>query len=193
MPIKKKKIKKPLNLKEKKTKSKIDFEADAGKGLENFDKATVTSVYWYANQVKNYKQLEEFIEKYGPTLSPADIATAAMNHLKNNWHQVKILKDPEHKGSVLTLIQAVDDRQGGAKKVWNEYNNQTAHWNERTGALAEFIIQTGYKIAKSAHSFQEHMTEFKEYYGLKKVGKYKGINQHNTKDQEFSILTKPEK
>ena len=54
---KKKKIKKSSALK----KPLIDFEKDAGMGLENFDKVFLTNVFYEARQVKDYKQLERFI------------------------------------------------------------------------------------------------------------------------------------
>ena len=40
------------------------FEADAGMGLENFDKTFMVNVFDEARKVKNYKQLEYFIERF---------------------------------------------------------------------------------------------------------------------------------
>ena len=142
---------------------------DAGKGMENFDKAVYVNVYDEARKVKNYKQLERFVEQYIPSMSAADIAAATLDHAKDKWNLVKILKDPDHHGAVFQLLDYIDKHT--AKKTFDSI------------ALVKFIQMTGYKRPKTIKTFQEHITMFKNHFGMKRKKKRVPL----FKDKEFKI------
>ena len=69
---------------------------DAGKGLENLDKANYVNVFEIARNIRDFKQLEDFIDMYVPALTAADIAVLAAQHAEDKWNIIKILKDPDY-------------------------------------------------------------------------------------------------
>jgi|ETNmetMinimDraft_33_1059910.scaffolds.fasta_scaffold28200_2 hypothetical protein len=142
---------------------------DAGKGMENFDKPVYVNVFEEGKKVTNYKQLERFIEQYIPSMSAADVAAAALNHAKDKWNVVKILKDPEHHGAVFQLLDYID--KNTAKKTYDSEK------------LVRFIGYTGYKKPKTIKTFQEHITMFKNHFGIKRPKKKVPL----FKDKEFKI------
>tara|TARA_R100000781_G_scaffold106364_1_gene70382 strand:- start:442 stop:1017 length:576 start_codon:yes stop_codon:yes gene_type:complete len=133
------------------------MEKDAGKGLENLDKAYYVNVFDEAGKVKTYKQLQHFIDRFIPSMTPADIALAALNHAKDKWNVVKILNDPEQKESVMKLLDHVD--------------KNTAAKTYASIALVKFVRDTGYKRPKEITTFKGHITMFKDYFGLKRKKK----------------------
>ena len=145
------------------------FKEDAGKGFENFDKAFYVNVFDEAGKVKTYKQLQHFIDRFIPSITPADIALAALNHAKDKWNVVKILNDPEQKESVLKLLDHVD--------------KNTAAKTYASIALVKFVSDTGYKRPKEITTFKGHITMFKDYFGLKRKKKKVPL----FKDREFKI------
>ena len=81
----------PKKKKKKKIKKSSAFKSlrqlmveDAGKGLENFNKIYKTNVFYEAYKVKDYKQLERFIERYAPGMTAADVAIAAGKYAKES-------------------------------------------------------------------------------------------------------------
>tara|TARA_Y100000031_G_scaffold154441_1_gene202140 strand:+ start:638 stop:1231 length:594 start_codon:yes stop_codon:yes gene_type:complete len=168
---KKKKIKKSSASK----KPLIDFEKDAGKGLKIFGEAVLINVFYEARQVKDYKQLERFIETHAPGMNAADVAVAAAKYAKDNWNLFKLMKDPDYHGAIFELLDAIDKTKGGAVKVWEEY------YENKTGPIDTFKKLTSYKVPirtpQSVKTFQNEMTAFKTYFGLKrklrKVAKFK--------------------
>ena len=95
----KKKIKKPMP---KRTSLSLEemMILDAGKGLEDFNRVYKINVFDEANNVRNYKQLERYIENYIPSMSAADVAWVAAKYAKDNWMVVKIMKDPDNYAAV---------------------------------------------------------------------------------------------
>ena len=88
---------------------------DAGKGLENFNKVFRVNPYIEAGKIKNYNQLERFIEQYIPALSAADVAWVAAKYAQDNWKVIKILKDPDNHGAILELLQSIANKN--AKRI----------------------------------------------------------------------------
>ena len=127
---------------------------DAGKGLENLDgRAVLKNVFWEARQVKDYKQLERFIEMYAAGMKPADVAVAVAN-AQDNWKVIKILKDPDNHGAILELLQSIENKN--AKRI---FNSQT---------LRRFCKLTGYKKPPKVKTFQHDITMFKNFFGVKR-------------------------
>ena len=146
-------------------------QEDAGKGLENINKPVKVNVFEIARDVRDFKQLEDFINIYIPALTAADVAVLAAQHAEDKWNIIKILKDPDYQGHVFLLLDAIDSTDGGAVKVFNDCKNNI------TNSLTEFIKDTSYKIPEKIKTFQNHLTIFREHFGLtrkkKKVPHYK--------------------
>jgi len=150
-------------------KNFIDFEKDAGMGPKNFDKVFLTNVFGVARTIKDYKQLESFIELYAPGMAAADVAVAAAKYAKDNWNVFKIAKDPDCQGAIFELLDAIDKKN--AKRI---YNSQT---------LKRFCMLTGYKKPRTDKTFQEQVTMFKKNFNLNR--KKKKVAQF--RDKEFKI------
>ena len=69
--------------KKKKKKNYIDLEADAGQGLENFDKPpTRINVFDRARKIKTWNMFIHLVEQ--ENISPADALTIILKHLKQS-------------------------------------------------------------------------------------------------------------
>jgi hypothetical protein len=188
MKLKKKKTKKLKSLSSKR-KNKIDLRADAqrildleehaGKGTEFFNKPVRVNVFEEAEKVNSYQQLENFVEHYMPGLSPAESAKILAKFVKDNWIVFKILKDPDHTGAVMLLLDWIDTKKGGA----------VAAYNHRV--LKRFMMHTGYKKPATAKTFQNDITLMKTYFGMTR--KKAKSTYSNLGDKEFSIFNKPKK
>ncbi len=60
------------------------------------------------------------------------------------------------------LIDATNKTKGGAVKIYNQYKM------DGSGPLDNFILETQYACPRIVKTFQEHMTKFKEFMGLKR-------------------------
>ena len=146
-------------------------QEDAGKGLENINKPVNVNVFEIAKDIRDFKQLEDFIDIYIPALTAADVAVLAAQHAEDKWNIIKILKDPDFHGSIFMLLDAIDKTDGGAVKVFNDYNNK------KTNPVTEFIKDTSYKMPRTITTFQNQLTAFRAHFGLtrkkKKVPNFK--------------------
>jgi len=153
---------------------------DAGKGLENFNKVFRVNPYKEAINIKNQKQLDHFLEKYTPALDYDDIALAVLNYARSDYLTQKILKDPDHFGAVMILLDGID-KIGGAKKAWDEYNNK------RTGVLADFNGMTGYKIPnrtrQSFKTFSNELAIIRKHFNLNRNSKPFPKSLRNSKNK----------
>lgn len=124
--------------------------------------AVRVNVPYQAKRVKDYKQLERFIDLYMPGVTAADAATIVTNFVRNNWTLFKILKDPEAHPEVFKLLQWIDSKKGGAPAAYKHR------------VLRIFAAKTGYKIPPTIKTFQNEITIIKEHFGLsrKKTGEY---------------------
>jgi len=78
----------------------------------------------------------------------------------DNYNELKI--SYECPDAVLDLIDATNKTKGGAVKIYNQYKM------DGTGPLDNFILETQYACPRIVKTFQEHMTKFKEFMGLKR-------------------------
>lgn len=144
------------------------------------------NVFDEAKKVKNFSQLERFIEKYSPGIDAALAAHILTKYTRDNWNVIKILKEPDCHGAILELIDEISKRDRGARIIWQEYQLNTQHAetiDESDGALAKFSILTGYVIPNTDKTFQEHVSMFKNHFGLKRKKKKVPL----FKDVEFKI------
>ena len=175
MPTKKKKKKKYKRVPKKITSpAQLAFNkmllADAGKGMENFDKpATPVNVYAKAKSVKNYRELQGFIARFAPSVTEADLAKMAADHVSADWLENGILKDSDHEGAVKMLLEYMT-----TNTVVKTYSSRH---------LKRFCMWTGYKKPTTLSTFKNHMTRVKIYWGDKRAKK----KVPHSKDKEFKI------
>jgi hypothetical protein len=169
-------------------KTKIDFRADGEKFWKSPQGISIKAsaagkpdpyaikinVFEEAAKVKNFKQLERFIEEYSPGIDAALAAHVLTKYTRDNWNVIKILNEPESHGAVLELIDEISKRERGARNVFLEYELNTRNAetiDESDGALAKFSLLTGYRIPATDKTFQEHVSMFKNHFGLKRKKK----------------------
>ena len=157
--------KRKVQLAESKKKLAKMIQEDAGNGLENIDRSVSVKISEIAKDIRDFKELEDFIDVYIPALTAADIAVLAAQHAVDKWNVIKILKDPDYQGLVFFLLDDIEKTDGGAVKVFNNYKNN------KTNPLTEFIKYTSYKMPKEIKTFQNHLSTFKDYFGLKRKKK----------------------
>jgi hypothetical protein len=178
MKTKKKKTKKLKSSSSKKQQSK----------LNNYDGVGfVENPYAVAAKIKNWKELKEFIGIHVPALSPAGVGYAAVKFMLDNYNEIKI--NYENPDAVLDLIKEINKRDRGARYVWQQFqlntqNKGSLEIEPSDGALAKFMIETGYTAPKTEKTFQQHISMFKDHFGLKR--KKKKVPIFN-KDVEFKI------
>ena len=166
-------------------KAGIDLRAD-GEKYPFKEEIVKVNVFDEAKKVKNFSQLERFIEKYSPGIDAALAAHILTKYTRDNWNVIKILKDPDCHGAILELIDEISKSDRGARIIWQQYQLNTEYAetiDESDGALAKFSILTGYVIPKTDKTFQEHVSMFKNHFGLKRKKKKVPL----FKDVEFKI------
>ena len=171
----------PVKKKKKKIK-KSSVSKQPRRGLQNLNVGFVKNPYSEAAKVKSWKELEKFISIHTPALGPAGVAYAATKFSMDNYNELKICYECED--AVRDLIEACNIK-GGAVKIWKDYDIQTQRPYKRTGPLAEFILETQYACPRIPKTFQEHMTKFKEFIGVKRSKKQSKLPMY--KDKEFKI------
>ena len=145
--------------KKKKKKNYIDFEADAGQGFENFDKPpTKINVFDRARKIKSWNMFIHLVEQ--ENITPAEALVTVLKHVKKNWNQFKIIKDPEQREAVAYLLQ------------WEEKLTRKRLY--ASDQLKDFCTWTGYKIPKSYKTFENEMAAFRAVFDAKrsKTGEY---------------------
>ena len=150
----------PTKKKKKKIK-KSSTSKTQRRGLKNYNGlGFIENPYALAAKVKDWKELQEFISIHAPALGPAGVAYASVKFVLGNYNELKI--SYECPDAVLDLIDAINKTKGGAVAIYNEYREY------RTGPLKDFIIETQYGCPRLVKTFQEHMTKFKDFEGLKR-------------------------
>ena len=181
---KKTKTKRKSSSLKKRKKIKIDLRAEgaafwssaAGKEIaasaKGLPHGTVINVFDEARKIKNFNQLERFIDTHIPGVEPHEAAVAVARFARDNWLLLKILKDPDAAGSVANLFEAINKNKGGAPAIFN------------SKALKIFCEETGYKKPPAIKTFQNDVTTMKEFFGLKRKKKIVPIARG---DKEFKI------
>ncbi len=178
---KQKKIKKPkpspLKVKRKSKKFSIDLEKEAkefwaspqGISIKASAEgkpdpyARVINVYDEAAKVKNFKQLEGFLDRYSPGIDAALAAKILTRYTKDHWNAFRICSDTDYHSAIFELLHWIDTHKGGA----------IAAYNHRV--LRRFQMLTGYKKPNTSKTFQNELTLIKDHFGLarKNNGAYK--------------------
>ena len=149
----------PTKKKKRKIK-KLSTSKKQRSGLKNFDIGFVKNPYIEAAKVKDWDELEKFMSIHAAALGPAGVAYASVKFVMDNYNQMKICYECED--AVLDLIDATKKTKGGSVAIYNQYAAQG------TGPLKNFILETQYACPRVVKTFQEHMTMFKDFTGLKR-------------------------
>ena len=135
------------------------FLRDAGQGLENFDKPpTKINVFDRARKIKSWNMFIHLVEQ--ENITPAEALVTVLKHVKKNWNQFKIIKDPQQREAVAYLLQWEDKLTRKQLYVSDQ--------------LKDFCTWTGYKIPKSYKTFENEMAAFRAVFDAKrsKTGEY---------------------
>ena len=165
----------PTKKKKEEDKKIINFK-EAAKRIKNFDIGFIKNPYTEAAKVKDWKELEKFISIHAAALGPAGVAYASVKFVMDNYNELKI--SYECPDAVLDLIDATNKTKGGAVKIYNQYKMHG------TGPLDNFILETQYACPRIVKTFQEHMTKFKEFMGLKRNKK----RSHNLENIKSNLI-----
>ena len=149
---------------------------------------TIVNVATVANNIKSYKDLENFMELYLPTLSPKDIGRIMYDYARDNWMVIKILNNPENLGAVVTFLSEIDNTPGGAVKIYDGHINK-----ENEDVLETFCLDTGYKRPRSIGTFQNDITYMKDHFGLKRKKKINPFQQRERDPFKEGFLVKKKK
>ena len=84
-------------------KAGIDLRAD-GEKYPFKEEIVKVNVFDEAKKVKNFSQLERFIEKYSPGIDAALAAHILTKYTRDNWNVIKILKDPDCHGDRKSVV-----------------------------------------------------------------------------------------
>ena len=145
----------------KKKKQKISkellslFEKDAGKGLEDFNKPpTRINVFDRARKIKTWNMFIHLVEQ--ENITPAEALTIILKHVKKSWNKYKILREGDHLGAILGLLE-LQGKLGAYKLYHHKYLNDFCAW-------------TGYK-KKSYSRFGDDLSMFRAALGIKRPKK----------------------
>ena len=129
---------------------------DAGKGMENFDKpATPVRPYEVAKEIKNYRELQGFVERFAGGMHEKEIAKLVLDYMNtkkgyNRWNILEQDKLPY----VWTLLSAIDKDPKQAVGIYNIYKKNPK--NEVKNPLRKFEVRTSYIVPTSIKTFQSN-------------------------------------
>ncbi len=158
---KKKKIRKRKSSNLKRSISKFDLQLvkDGKEFWKNFNpKPTKVNVFDEARSIKSWDQLRYILEAYAPAVAyPSTVAEIILKHVKDNWKYYQILGEPDNYGALAQLINFVS-RVGAARAYKSQHLRVFCRW-------------TGYEKPKKLDTFKNHITEFKDFLGVKRIHK----------------------
>ena len=146
---------------------------DAGKGMENFDKpATAVRPYEVAKEIKNYRELEGFVERYAGGMPENEIAKIIMDHMNtkvahNRWN----ILEQDNLPYVWTLLSAIDKDPKQAVGIYNIYKKNPK--NEVKNPLRKFEVRTSYIVPTSIKAFQSDISGWKKLLNVGRSGNYR--------------------
>ncbi len=146
---------------------------DAGKGMENFDKpATPVRPYEVAKEIKNYRELQGFVERFAGGMHEKEIAKLVLDYMntKKGYNRWNILEQ-DNLPYVWTLLSAIDKDPKQAVGIYNIYKKNPK--NEVKNPLRKFEVRTSYIVPTSIKAFQSDLSEWKKLLGVGRSGNYR--------------------
>ena len=126
---------------------------------------TRINVFDRARKIKTWNMFIHLVEQ--ENITPAEALTVILKHVKKSWNKYKILREGDHLGAILGLLE-LQSKIGNRKLYDHKYLNDFCAW-------------TGYKKPSSFDTFQNHLTTFSEALGM---GKKPGAFTKNRKEKE---------
>jgi hypothetical protein len=146
---------------------------DAGKGMENFDKpATPVRPYEVAKEIKNYRELQGFVERFAGGMHEKEIAKLVLDYMntKKGYNRWNILEQ-DNLPYVWTLLSAIDKDPKQAVGIYNIYKKNPK--DEVKNPLRKFEVRTSYIVPTSIKAFQSDLSEWKKLLGVGRSGNYR--------------------
>tara|TARA_R110000744_G_C19152833_1_gene539582 strand:+ start:26 stop:697 length:672 start_codon:yes stop_codon:yes gene_type:complete len=146
---------------------------DAGKGMENFDKpATPVRPYEVAKEIKNYRELQGFVERFAGGMHEKEIAKLVLDYMntKKGYNRWNILEQ-DNLPYVWTLLSAIDKDPKQAVGVYNIYKKNPK--NEVKNPLRKFEVRTSYIVPTSIKAFQSDISGWKKLLNVGRSGNYR--------------------
>ena len=142
---------------------------------ENFDKPVASSSKTFESiikGIKNYKELEGFVERYAGGMPENEIAKLIMDHMStkvghNRWNILHSDSLPY----VWTLLSAIDKYPRQAVGVHEFYKKNPT--SIARNPLRKFQVRTAYVVPNSVVTFQADLTKWKTLLNVQRTGGYR--------------------
>ena len=126
---------------------------------------TRINVFKRASKIKTWNMFNHLVEQ--ENITPAEALTIILKHVKKSWNKYKILREGDHLGAILGLLE-LQGKLGAYKLYHHKYLNDFCAW-------------TGYKKT-TFDTFQNNLTTFRYALGIGK--KNTGAFTKNRKKKE---------
>ena len=153
--------------------------------------ATVQSPYRIARGIKNYRELQGFVERFAGGMHEAEIARLVLDNVqtKKGFNRWRILEN-DNLPYVWTLLSAIDKDPKQAVGVYDIYKKNPK--NEVKNPLRKFEVRTSYVVPTSIKAFQSDISGWKKLLNVGRSGNYRtGKGSSSRENQKWNSPLKP--
>ena len=153
--------------------------------------ATVQSPYRIARGIKNYRELQGFVERFAGGMHEAEIARLVLDNVqtKKGFNRWRILEN-DNLPYVWTLLSAIDKDPKQAVGVYDIYKKNPK--NEVKNPLRKFEVRTSYVVPTSIKAFQSDISGWKKLLNAGRSGNYRtGKGSSSRENQKWNSPLKP--
>ena len=152
---------------------------------------TVQSPYRIARGIKNYRELQGFVERFAGGMHEAEIARLVLDNVqtKKGFNRWRILEN-DNLPYVWTLLSAIDKDPKQAVGVYDIYKKNPK--NEVKNPLRKFEVRTSYAVPTSIKAFQSDISGWKKLLNVGRSGNYRtGKGSSSRENQKWNSPLKP--
>lgn len=167
--------------------------ADGSKQWQFDLPATVQSPYRIARGIKNYRELQGFVERFAGGMHEAEIARLVLDNVqtKKGFNRWRILEN-DNLPYLWTLLSAIDKHSRQAVGVYEDWKKNPK--SKVKNPLRKFEIRTSYVVPSSVISFQADLTKWKKLLNVGRTGNYRtGVGSSKRENQKWNSPLKPKK
>jgi len=153
--------------------------------------ATVQSPYRIARGIKNYRELQGFVERFAGGMHEAEIARLVLDNVqtKKGFNRWRILEN-DNLPYLWTLLSAIDKDPKQAVGVYDIYKKNPK--NEVKNPLRKFEVRTSYVVPTSIKAFQSDISGWKKLLNVGRSGNYRtGKGSSSRENQKWNSPLKP--
>jgi len=153
--------------------------------------ATVSSPYRIARGIKNYRELQGFVERFAGGMHEAEIARLVLDNVqtKKGFNRWRILEN-DNLPYLWTLLSAIDKDPKQAVGVYDIYKKNPK--NEVKNPLRKFEVRTSYVVPTSIKAFQSDISGWKKLLNVGRSGNYRtGKGSSSRENQKWNSPLKP--